>query len=77
MIYVLLPHDNAEAIRVFSNFGMMEQILLRQGDLRQQWHLDPDWCSVVGYELSGDEYAPIWVWHLGPAGGLIREPFNQ
>jgi hypothetical protein len=77
MIYILFPYDNVGAMRVFGNFGMMEQVVLRQANMRMQWHLDPDWCTVYGYEEGADEFVPIWVWHVGPSGNLIREPFSR
>jgi len=77
MIYVLIPHSGLEGMRVFSNFGLMEQVILRQADLHLQWHLDPDWCSVFGYESEVDELAPTWIWHIGSNGQLIREHVSQ
>lgn len=77
MIYIVIPYENPEAMRVFGNFGMMEQMVLRQGHLRLQWHLDPDWCTVYGYESGSDEFTPIWLWHVSSDGDLVREPFNQ
>lgn len=79
MIYILIPYEGVDGLRVFTNFGLMEQMILRQGGLRRQWKLDPDWCTVYGYDstVSTDEYAPIWKWYLGDAGNLIREPISQ
>lgn len=77
MIYVLVPHDGVEGIRVFENYGMMEQTVLRQGMMRLQWHLDPDWCLVTGYDQGLDECVPIWRWYVGPAGQLVREPASR
>ena len=75
MIYILIPHDGVDGMRVFHTFGVVEQIVLRQGGLRKQWKLDPDWCTVYGYGdgVNADEDIPIWKWYLGEAGQLIRE----
>lgn len=77
MIYVLVPHENVDAIRVFGTFGIVEQTLLRQGNMRLQWHLDPDWCTVYGYESGTDEFTPVWVWHVSQNGTLVRQHFIQ
>jgi hypothetical protein len=77
MIYILLPNDGKDGMRVFTNFGLMEQVIRHQGITRQQWKMDPDWCTVLGYDESVDECVLIWKWFLGPTGNLIREPANQ
>lgn len=79
MIYILVPHEGIDGLRVMTNFGLMEQTVLRQGNLRRQWKLDPDWCTVYGYEagFSTDELSPVWKWFLGDTGTLIRQPFTQ
>ena len=73
MIYILLPNDGADGLRVFTSFGILELVVIRQGALRQQWNLDPDWCTVLGFDEGVDECVPIWRWYLGPTGALIRE----
>lgn len=77
MIYLLLPHDTSSPVRVFGNFGMIEQVILREGNKRLQWHLDADWCTAIGYENECDEFIPIWVWYLGESGTIIRRPFKK
>ena len=68
MIYLLLPHNTDGAIRMFGNYGLMEQVVRSQAK---------DWCVVYGYEMGIDEYEVVWVWRLGPNGILIRSPVKS
>jgi hypothetical protein len=79
MIYILIPYEGITGLRVFTNFGLMEQLMLRHGAHLLRRNLDPDWCTVFGYDsgVSVDEYTPIWRWYLGDAGQLIRERFSR
>lgn len=63
MIYLLIPMDTKESVRIFSDYGLMEQVM---------WSRPSDWCTVYGYELAIDEYQLIWMWHKGPSNHLIR-----
>jgi hypothetical protein len=68
MIYLLSPRDGSCALRIFSNYGLMEQVARSRGG---------DWCIVYGYELGIDEYNLVWIWHQGPGGYLIRSPVKS
>lgn len=65
MIYLLCPRDGANGFRIFTNYGLMEQIVRKQVG---------DWCVVYGYELITDEYQMVWVYTKSRAGHLIRSP---
>jgi hypothetical protein len=67
MIYILIPHNLELPMRVFHNFGLVEQVM-RQG---------PDKCTVFGYTDGFDECSHVWTWHLGPNKSIIREPASQ
>lgn len=67
MIYLLIPYDGE--VRVFTSFGVMEQVVLQEARSRE----DHDWCSVFGYELGQDELVPVWLWTVvGPGLRLHR-----
>ena len=66
MIYLLIPYYGE--VRIFTSFGMVEQVALQEARLRE----DPDWCSIFGYELGQDELDPIWLWTVGPGLRLQR-----
>lgn len=67
MIYIMLPHDLELPMRVFRNFGLVEQVM-RQA---------PDKCTVFGYSDDLDECVHVWIYHLGPYNTIIREPASQ
>lgn len=67
MIYVLIPHDPTLPLRVFCNFGLVEQVM-RQG---------PHKSTVLGYSDSLDECCHVWTYQLGPNNSIIRDPASQ
>lgn len=67
MIYILIPHNLSLPMRVFRNFGLVEQVMRR----------GPDKCTVFGYTDDMDESTHVWTWHLGPNNSIIREPASQ
>ena len=68
MIYLLVPHDPTMFIRMFTNFGLVEQVM-RSGK--------EGWCTVLGYATETDECSPLWVWTLGKGGRITRERATQ
>jgi hypothetical protein len=68
MIYILIPYDTTLSIRVFRNFGLVEQVMRGGGG---------NWCIVFGYSIEMDECAPIWTWTIGKNGQISRERATQ
>lgn len=67
MIYILFPHDVNLPMRVFRNFGLVEQIMKRSREK----------CTVFGYSDDLDECTFVWTYHLGPYNTILREPASQ
>lgn len=64
MIYMLIPYNTDLPIRMFTNFGLVEQVMRGGGE---------NWCIVFGYMIEMDECVPIWTWTIGKDGRIQRE----
>ena len=49
MIYVLIPKDRT-AMRIFTSFSSLEQVVINEVHVRAAIGMEPDWCFVLEYD---------------------------
>ena len=47
-MFVLIPKDKT-AMRLFTSFSAVEQVVLSEVPIRTRLGMDPDWCFVLEY----------------------------
>jgi hypothetical protein len=74
MLYILIPHKalSQDEVRMFTSFGVAEQVIFTAARAYAAAGQDPDWCSLTAY-TGVDELYPVFFYTIVGVDRLERE----